>query len=104
MAKGAIGKANVIKKIKEAFGTDFIGEYDKKLYVYTQENGERVQIAISLTCPKVPVEVSSAPVTGDFNFEDDTPNVVVAAGAYQPADITPEERQRVNDLMKMLDL
>lgn len=104
MAKGAIAKQTVINKIQAAFGTDFIGEYDKKIYVWAQENGERVQIAISLTCPKVPVEVSSAPVTGDFNFEDDTPNVVVAAGAYQPADITPEERQRVNDLMRMLDL
>ena len=29
MAKGTIGKANVIKKIKEAFGADFIGEYDR---------------------------------------------------------------------------
>lgn len=104
MAKGAIGKQNVINKIKAAFGADFIGEYDKKLYVYTQENGETVQIAISLTCPKVPVEISAAPVTGDFNFEDDTPNVVVAAGAYQPAEISVEERARVNDLMKMLDL
>ena len=72
--------------------------------MWGQENGERVQIAISLTCPKVPVEISSAPITGDFNFEDDTPNVVVAAGAYQPAEISVEERARVNDLMKMLDL
>lgn len=104
MARGTLAKQAVINKIQSAFGTDFIGEYDKKIYVWAQENGERVQIAISLTCPKVPVEVSSAPVTGDFNFEDDTPNVVVAAGAYQPADITPEERQRVNDLMRMLDL
>ena len=50
MAKGAIGKQNVIKKIQTAFGADFIGEYDKKIYVYTQENGERIQIALSLTC------------------------------------------------------
>lgn len=104
MAKGAIGKANVIKKIKEAFGTDFIGEYDKKIYVYTQENGERIQIALSLTCPKVQVAVADAPATGDFNFEDDAPSTVVAAGAFQPADITPEERERVNDLMQKLGL
>ena len=104
MAKGTIGKANVIKKIKEAFGTDFIGEYDKKIYVYTQENGERIQIALSLTCPKVQVAVANAPATGDFNFEDDAPSTVVAAGTFQPADITPEERDRVNDLMKKLGL
>ena len=33
MAKGAIGKQNVIQKIAEAFGKDFIGEHDKKIYV-----------------------------------------------------------------------
>ena len=104
MARGTIGKQNVINKIKEAFGTDFIGEYDKKIYVYTLENGERIQIALSLTCPKVQVAVADAPATGDFNFEDDAPSTVVAAGAFQPADITTEERERVNDLMKKLGL
>ena len=104
MAKGAIGKINVINKIKEAFGADFIGEYDKKIYVYTQENGERIQIALSLTCPKVPVEITSTPATGDFDFENDSPSTVVAASAYQPADITDEERARVNDLMAKLGL
>ena len=104
MARGAIGKQNVINKIKQAFGADFIGEYDKKLYVWATENGERIQIALSLTCPKVPVAISDNPTTGDFNFEDDAPNVVVAAGAYQPAEITKEERERVNDLMRKLGL
>lgn len=104
MAKGTIGKQNVINKIKQAFGADFIGEYDKKIYVWTTENGERIQIALSLTCPKVPVAISDNPTTGDFNFEDDAPNVVVAAGAYQPAEITKEERERVNDLMRKLGL
>ena len=104
MAKGTIGKQNVINKMKQAFGADFIGEYDKKIYVWTTENGERIQIALSLTCPKIPVAISDNPTTGDFNFEDDAPNVVVAAGAYQPAEITKEERERVNDLMKRLGL
>ena len=104
MARGQIAKNNVDQKIKVAFGSDFIGTYDKKLYVWATENGERIQIALSLTCPKVPVAISDNPTTGDFNFEDDAPNVVVAAGAYQPAEITKEERERVNDLMKRLGL
>lgn len=104
MAKGAIAKQAVVDKLRVAFGADYIGEYDKKWYVWAQENGERVQIAISLTCPKVPVEVSNAPVAGDFNFEDDAPNVVVAAGGYQPAEITDDERDKVRDLMKSLGL
>ena len=104
MARGQIAKNYVEQKIKEAFGSDFIGTYDKKLYVWGTENGERIQIALSLTCPKTPVSISDSPTTGDFNFEDDTPNVVVAAGAFQPAEITHEERERVNDLMRKLGL
>lgn len=104
MAKGAIAKQNVINKLQVAFGADYIGEYDKKWYVWSQENGERIQIAISLTCPKVPVEVSNAPVAGDFNFEDDAPTTVVAADGFQPAEITDDERDKVRDLMKVLGL
>ena len=52
MAKGAVAKQAVINRIAEAFGTDFIGEVDKKVYVWATENGERVQIAMALTCPK----------------------------------------------------
>ena len=47
MAKGAIAKQVVINKIAEAFGADYIGEVDKKLYVWADENGEKIQIAIA---------------------------------------------------------
>ncbi len=104
MAKGSNAKSAVQKKIAEAFGNAYIGEYEKKLFVWANDGGEMVQIAISLTCPKVPVQISDTPVSGDFNFEDDVPNTVVAAGAFQPAEITDEERSRVNDLMAMLGL
>ncbi len=104
MAKGAIAKQAVVNTLQTAFGENWIGEYDKKYYVWAQENGERVQIAISLTCPKVPVEVSAAPATGDFNFEDDAPNVVVAAGGFQPAEISDDEREKVRSIMASLGL
>ena len=104
MARGAQAKLDIVNRLQAAFGQDWIGEYDKKYFVWGKENGEKVQIAISLTCPKVAVEVSTAAPTGDFNFEDDAPNTVVAAGGYQPAEITDDERDRVRDLMKMLGL
>ena len=104
MAKGSIAKEAVEKKIQAAFGEDYIGIYDKKLYVWAVENGERVQIAITLTCPKVQIEAHTTTSLGDFNFEDDTPSFVVPVGGFQPAEITDDERERVNDLMKMLDL
>ena len=104
MARGNIAKESVVAKMKSVFGEDWMGEYDKKYYVWAQENGERIQIAITLTCPKVPVEATAAPITGDFNFEDDAPSVVVAAGGYQPAEITDDERDKVRDLMRTLGL
>ena len=57
MAKGATAKVNVENKIREAFGADFVGNVDKKLYVWADEGGEKVQICLSMTCPKVPVGV-----------------------------------------------
>lgn len=104
MAKGTIGKQNVIDKIRAAFGSDFIGEYDKKIYVWAEDGGEKVQIAITLTCPKTPVMTTEAPISGDFNFEDDAPATVVAAAPYQPAEITQEERDTVAQLMAQLGL
>ena len=104
MARGAIAKQTVVNQLQTAFGQNWIGEYDKKYYVWSQENGERVQIAISLTCPKVPVEVSASAQTGDFNFEDDAPNVVVAAGGFQPAEITQQEQDNLKMLIERLGL
>ena len=105
MAKGSIAKQVVADKIKAAFGQDWIGEDDKKYYVWAVENGERVQIAISMTCPKVQVEIA-APTTaaGDFNFEDDAPAAPVVATGFAPAEITDEERNNIVEMMKALGL
>lgn len=100
MARGAEAKNKVIEKIQSAFGADYIGEVDKKIYVWSKENGEKMQIAISLTCPKVPVGV--VPM-GDRNFEDDaTP--IVAATSFEPAEITTEERENILSLMEKFGL
>ena len=104
MARGNIAKESVIAKMKAAFGEDWIGEYEKKFYIWAQENGERMQIAIALTCPKVPVEATAAPITGDFNFEDDAPSTVVAASGFKPAEITSDERANLVALMEKLGL
>ena len=104
MPKGAIGKQNGIQKIAESFGKDFIGEHDKKIYVWTQENGERIQIAISLTCPKVMIDAMDAEMpeapAGDFDWSMDTP----AAPKAAPVEISQEEKDTVANLMAKLGL
>jgi|GEM_PF-1424575 len=106
MAKGAEAKANVVKKIQAAFGADFVGEYDKKVYVWAQENGEKIQIAISMTCPKNPVGAVN-PAALDFGGDLDFENMgapVVAQTSFEPAEISDEEKQTVADLMARLGL
>lgn len=105
MAKGAIAKTEVTKKIAQAFGADYIGEYDKKLYVWANENGERVQIAINMTCPKNQIDVGDIGYSdesgGDYDFSDP---VVMPAAPAKAAEITQDEVDRVTELMEKLGL
>lgn len=103
MAKGAIAKQEVIKKIQSVFGTDFLGEFDKKIYVQAQENGEMVQIAMTLTCPKTPVAVSNAPIIkGDrMDFNDEA---IIMPTNTTNTEISDEERQTIADMMARFGL
>ena len=107
MVKGAQAKEYVAKKIAEAFGADYVGEVDKKLYVWSQENGEKIQIAIAMTCPKNPV--GDVPVmdfstdTEDFDFSGDA-STAVAPSIFQPAEITADEKANIASLMEKLGL
>lgn len=108
MAKGAEAKQKVAEKIAAAFGADYVGEVDKKHYVWTTENGERIQIAISMTCPKVPIILDTTAQTGDWNFENDTQpmatTVATPVAAVQPAEISEQEKKNIADLMQRLGL
>lgn len=124
-AKGTVAKAKVIEKIKEALGADFIGEVDKKIYVWADDGGEKIQVALALTCPKVPIEVDavpaattvSAPKTTEFNWGGYT-SMAQMTGAWTPAatpapkapepkpavEITQAERDRIAKLIEKLNL
>lgn len=106
MAKGNIAKENLINKIIESLEESYLGTYDKKYYFVMPENGEKVQIAISMTCPKTPVEFSTAVETdGDWDFSDDKPKAsAVAVTNAAPAEITEQEQQNIADLMARLGL
>ena len=93
MAKGSEAKEYVIRKIKETFGEDFVGEQDKKIYVWGQEGGEKIQIAISLTCTKNPI--------GNFNFEE---KEKIFEEENKVVEITEEEKIKIDELMKRLGI
>lgn len=102
-AKGTIAKSNIEKKLLEVFGDDAL-VFNKKLYVWADDGGERVQIAISMTCPKnevTTVNIAAAVGEGhDFSQEQ----TVVAQTGFTPAEITEEEKQNVADMLAALGL
>lgn len=101
MAKGNEAKANLIKRFATAVGADYCGEVDKKYYFWSTENGERVQIAISMTCPKTPVEFANSPK--ELDWSDDAS----AAPAEKPQkykEMDQTEKETLERLMKELDL
>lgn len=105
MAKGAIAKQNVINIIQQAFGEDYIGVVDKKVYVWAEEDGAKVQIALSLTCPKVQVDApapAGSNVTADGWDFDSTP--ITEPSPHQKAEVTAEEQANIAEMMKRLGL
>lgn len=96
--RGAIAKEKVVEKLAEAFGDNWIGEVDKKYYVWANDGGaDKVQIAIALTCPKTFVEAgTSSSGSGDFDFSDETPKA--------QAEISDTEKENIARLMKELGL
>ena len=106
MAKGSIAKELLAKKIAEALGESWIGEVDKKYYVWSEENGEPIQIALTMTCPKNPIGTTSAskPVSADgFGYDFDDMPASNESTANQ-IEYTQEERDTINKLMTELGL
>lgn len=110
MAKGSVAKDNVEKMLAKAFGSDFIGTVDKKIYVWADDGGEKVQIAMSLTCPKVFVDTGAVPVADETKkgdglyFDEEVVTPVAAATEATRKQISPEEKARIEDIMRKLGL
>ena len=93
MARGAESKANVIQKILEVFDGAF--EYGKELRIPIMENGERVEIKVTLTCAKTNVG-------GDDGPADSAPAAASANVTAGPP--TEEEKQNIANLLDRLGI
>ena len=103
--KGAMAKQVIIDKLKETFGSDFVGVSDNKVYVWAQDGAEKVQIAISMTCPKNPLGAANAGI--DFDAIGNTTNNADNAmpfGNYQPAQMDETELNNVRKMIAELGL
>lgn len=92
MAKGSIAKDNLIKRFTTAVGDDYIGASDdgKKFYFWSTENGEKMQVCISLTVPKTPIACGTVN-NGKLEFGDDSGSGVVTPQKMKPMDESEAE-------------
>ena len=91
MARGSQAKQEIAQKILDTFEGSFA--YDKELRVPVYENGELIQVKITLTAAKTNVE----PAGGQVVETAEAKPVVSAT-------VTEEEKQQVNDLVARLGL
>lgn len=98
-AKGAIAKETAEKLIIRAFGSDYIGKYDKKLYVWAQGAASKEQVAITITCPKIQRGIEDT-IETTISFEDESKPETT----FKPAEISPEERKTLEDLMRKVGI
>lgn len=92
MARGAESKELITQKILETFEGSF--KYDKEIRIPMLENGEIVQVKVTLTAAKVNVESGGdtvAPTSGGS-----------VAATPQSLEITEEEKKETADLLESL--
>lgn len=93
MARGSESKEIITQKILETFEGSF--RYDKEIRIPIVENGEVIQVKVTLTAAKVNVANGS-----------DTAVPMTNAGGGQPVtqnlEITPEEKQETANLLESL--
>ena len=101
--KGELARDNATKIIADAFGSNFVVVQDKKIYVWVDDGGEKVQLAISLTMPK---NIVGAAVANPNDWSDS----VVSSEQPVPhtsttyTEMTPEDEAKVQELMKALNI
>lgn len=100
MARGSVAKSNAVEIMKKAFGDAWLGESANKFYIEADDGGEKVQLAIALTCPKNPVALNTPVVAGGFDFSQ----TEVAQTKFEAVDFTDAERENINRLIEKFNL
>lgn len=101
--KGTLAKKMFVDKAIAAMGDAYVGEVGGKHYFSFQENGEEVQIAVSLTCPKNPIAKQTVVIpikNGGMDFE----NTETVPVVQKQKEIPEEELENIAKLMSQLGL
>lgn len=101
MAKGSIAKEYITQKLLETFEGSFLYNGGKELRIPYLEEGNEVQIKVTLTCAKENVDNP----TGGASPITDAPaqmNQIDSASNVDLSEPTEEEKQRVSELLSRL--
>ena len=103
--RGDQAREAVKNTIISAFGPNFVGLVDKKIYVEAQDGpgGETLQFAITMTMPKTSIARGEAPQTsvpaGSTDWSGPS-----APAATPPTEISEDDKAKITELMKQLGL
>ena len=101
MARGSIAKQEIINKLLKTFEGSFLYNGGKELRIPIMENGELLQIKCALTCAKTNVSLGDDTVLlGTQKSSTALNNQEVS----QPMEISKEEKDKVVDLLQILNL
>ncbi len=98
MAKGANAKSEAYRKILDLFPGSFMYNSDKELRIPMTEDGESVQLKLTLTVSKTPVENDNAAGQSDDSFP-----APVDTSTATPQ-VSEEEKQTLQAMMERLGL
>lgn len=99
-AKGAEAKSVISEKIFEVFPNAFA--YEKELRIPYQENGEEVQIKITLTCAKV--NVPNPNLETSENLEESDMASSSTSSSRDLSEPSIEEKETLEELISKLHL
>lgn len=108
MAKGGTSKDKVIDALKAALPEHWVGVDDKKRAVFEfVEDGEPIQVAVALSCPKTLIPRQGTPTPTITTSSSDAGAFVTAEAAAkekEKLEISDEERKNVDTLLTNLGI
>lgn len=93
MARGSLVKEEITKKILDTFDGSF--RYEKEIRIPMLENGELIQVKVTLTAAKTNVAHGEDTVV---------PGAATPATNSQSSELTEEEKKETADLLASLNL
>ena len=101
-ARGAIAKEQIIEKLLQFFPGSF--KNDKEIRIPVEENGEDIQIKVTLTAAKVNIPNPNEEGVTSGSTLSDTDTTSSKIDNAEVTEITEEEKKEVEDLIKTLKL